>query len=165
MRRLHINEPLHQGQLPEYFKNVWNQQQQQQQGDLENCGKLQRERHRKEVAGNCNDNSVAKEDDSFQVDLRVHGVSHDVIYEDKERMTPKQTIVDKLQDGYRTKFIINDLGKKGISNVFSEASRRTITELSNIALYDLGEQSEQLSVLRAYDIPKKEQFTACVVSV
>ena len=52
------------------------------------------------------------------------------------------TLVDKLQDGYRTKSIINDLGKKGITNTFSEASRRTIKELGNIELHELGEISK-----------------------
>ena len=42
--------------------------------------KLKRERHEgdnnrvEEVAGNCNENSVVREKDSFQVHLRVHGV-------------------------------------------------------------------------------------------
>ena len=46
-----------------------------------------RGKHVKEVAGNCNDNGVVREEDSFQVDLRVHGVSQDVIDKDMERMT------------------------------------------------------------------------------
>ena len=54
------------------------------------------------------------------------------MYKDKERTTKIQTLVDKLQDGYRTNSIINDVGKKGISNVFSKAS-------GNIKLYELGE--------------------------
>ena len=41
----------------------------------------------KGVAGNYNGNNVVKEEDSFQVDLRVHGVSQDVICKDDERMT------------------------------------------------------------------------------
>ena len=61
------------------------------------CGKLQRKR------------CCRKEVESFQVDLRVHGVSQDVIYKDEERTTKIQTLVDGLQDGYRTKSIIKDL--------------------------------------------------------
>ena len=38
-------------------------------------------------------------------------MSQDVIYKDEERMTKIQTLVDKVQDGYRTKSIINDLEK------------------------------------------------------
>ena len=65
-----------------FSKNTWNQrqQQQQQQGDLGSFRKLKRERHEgdnnrvEEVAGNCNENSVVREKDSFQVHLRVHGV-------------------------------------------------------------------------------------------
>ena len=67
--------------------------------------KLKWERHEgdnnrvKKVAGNCNENSVVREKDSFEVDLRVHGVSQDAIYKDEERTTKIQTLVDKLQDG------------------------------------------------------------------
>ena len=85
-----------------------------------------------EAAGNCSENDVVREEDSFQVDLRVHGVSHDAINKDEERMSKIQTSMDKLQDGYRTKSIINDLEKKSFSNTFSEASRRTIKEMGNI---------------------------------
>ena len=52
---------------------------------------------------------------SFQVNIWIHGVSQDAIYKDDERMTKTQTLVDKLQVGYRTNSIINDLEKKGIS--------------------------------------------------
>ena len=111
--------------------------------------KLKRERHEgddnrvKEAAGNCSENNVVREEDSFQVDLRVHRVSQDSIYKDEERMTKIQTLVGKLQDGYRT---------KSISNTFSEASRLTIKEMGNIELY------ESCETFRT--IPKKEQSTA-----
>ena len=48
------------------------------------------------------------------------------------RITKIQTLVDKLQDGYRTKSIMNDLKQDGTSNVFSEASRHKIKEMGNI---------------------------------
>ena len=38
--------------------------------------------------GNCNENSVVREKDSFQVDLRV-GVSQNAIHMDEKRMTNK----------------------------------------------------------------------------
>ena len=47
--------------------------------------------------------------------------------------------MDKLQDGDRTNSIINDLGKKGIFNIFSEASKRTIKERDDIEFFELGE--------------------------
>ena len=72
-----------------------------------------------------------REKDSFQVDLRVHGVSQDAVYNDQE-----------LQARYQTKSIINDLGKKGTFNMFSEVSRRTIKESGNIELFELGEISK-----------------------
>ena len=68
--------------------------------------------------------NAAKEGCSFQVDLRVHGVSQDDIYKDEERMTEMQHLVDRLQDGYRDKFIIKDLQQEGVSNVFSEDSKK-----------------------------------------
>ena len=39
--------------------------------------------------------TAAKEEGSFQVDLRVHGVSQDDIYNDEERMTQMQNLVDR----------------------------------------------------------------------
>ena len=59
----------------------------------------------KNAAGHCPrphaQNNAAKEENSFQVDLRVHGVSQDNIYKDEERMTEMQNLVDGLQDGHR----------------------------------------------------------------
>ena len=53
-------------------------------------------------------------------------------------MTEIQTLVDKLQDGYRTKSIIDDLEKKGTCNMFSEASRRTIKEIGKYRFVRVG---------------------------
>ena len=99
------------------------------------------------AAGKCNGtlseapclNNVAEEENSFQVDLRVHGVSQDDIYKDEERMTEMQNLVDRLQDGYRDKSIIKDLKQEGVSNVFSEESKRKLKEMSNIELYEHSE--------------------------
>ena len=38
---------------------------------------------------------VAKDDDPFQVDLRIQGVSQDVVKKDQDRMTNIQKMVDK----------------------------------------------------------------------
>ena len=46
-------------------------------------------------------------------DLRNQGESQDGTYNDEERMTKIQTLVEKLLAGYQTKSIINDLVKKG----------------------------------------------------
>ena len=35
-------------------------------------------------------------------------------------MTEMQNLVDRLQDGYRDKSIIEDLKQEGVTNVFSE---------------------------------------------
>ena len=53
-------------------------------------------------------------------------------------MTKIQQLVDKLRAGYHTKSIIADFGKTGKSTRFSEESSRTIQELRNIELYELG---------------------------
>ena len=52
-----------------------------------------------------------------------------------------QHLVDRMQDGYRDKFIIKDLQKEGVSNVFSEDSKkkRKLQEVGNIELYELSE--------------------------
>ena len=44
-----------------------------------------------------------------------------------------------LTTGYQTESIMADLEKKGKSNRFSEASKRSIRELGNIELCELGE--------------------------
>ena len=75
------------------LKSTWHeQQQQQQQGDWRSCGNYSGtgtkvtttmfQELRKTAA-----NNVVEEDDSFQVGLRVHGVSQDVIHKDEERIT------------------------------------------------------------------------------
>ena len=52
-------------------------------------------------------------------------MSQDAKEKDQERMTNSPTLVDKLQAGYQTTYIINDFEEKGTSYTFSEASRRT----------------------------------------
>ena len=49
------------------------------------------------------------------------------------------SLVDWMQEGSRFKSIQKDLKQEGVSNVFSEASRRAIKDMGNIELYELGE--------------------------
>ena len=84
-------------------------------------------------------NNVAKEESLFQVDLQVHGVSQDDIYKDEERMTEMQNLVDRLQDGCHDRSIVKDLKRAGVSNVFSEESKRKLKEMGSIELYELSE--------------------------
>ena len=107
------------------------------------------------LAGNCNHYNVVREKDSFQVDLRVHEVSQDVICKDEERMTKILTLVDKLQDVYRSNSIINDLKKKCKSNTFSEVSRCIIKEMINIELYELGETIRTIQCLSCLNYSKE----------
>ena len=57
----------------------------------------------------------------------------------EERMTEMQKKVDGLQDGCHDKSIIKALKQEGVSNVFSEESKRKLKEMGNIELYELGE--------------------------
>ena len=104
-------------------------------------------------------NNAAKEENSFKVELRVHGVSQDDIYKEM------QNSVDRLQDGYRDKSIIKDLKQEGVSSVFREDQSASYKRRATSSCTNSAKQSEQLSVLRACDIPKKGHFTADVVSV
>ena len=54
-------------------------------------------------------------------------------------MTEMQILVDRLQDGCRDKSIIKDLRQEGVSNLFSEESKRKLKEMGNIELYELSE--------------------------
>ena len=57
-------------------------------------------------------------------------------------MTKIQELVDKFRAGYHTGSIIAEFRKRRKSNRFSEESSRTIQELGNIELYELGEISK-----------------------
>ena len=85
------------------------------------------------------------QENSFQVDIRVNGVLHDVTHKEKKGVRKYRRLVDKLQNGYRTNSIINDLGKKGISNEFSEASRRT-KKWATLSYTNVAKQSKKSSV-------------------
>ena len=99
---------------------------------------------------------------SFQVDVRVPGVSQDVM--GQGRITKIQTLVDRLRDGSRSKAIQKDLKQEG-SNVFSEASKRAIKDMGNIELYELGETVRTTQCPTCFRHSEKEQSTACAVSV
>ena len=58
------------------------------------------------------------------------------------RNSSSEVMWEAAGNSCKTKSIINDLGKKGVSSTFSEASRRTIKELGNIELDELGEISK-----------------------
>ena len=81
---------------------------------------------------------VEKEEPEFKVDLRIEGIAQDVIPEYEERVSQIQKVIDKLRTGYHTKSIIEDLVKAEKSIKFSVESSRTIHELGNIELHELG---------------------------
>ena len=58
----------------------------------------------------------------------------------------------------KTESIIGDLGKKRKSNMFSEASRRTIKELGNIELSDLEEISQTVECPACLKYAPEELF-------
>ena len=64
----------------------------------------------KDVAGNSFD--------SFQVDVRIQGVSLEAIHRDTDRMTRIQKSVDELQAGYHTNSIIDDFRIQHVQRSF-----------------------------------------------
>ena len=56
---------------------------------------------------------VAKEKNSFQVDLRIQGVRQDAVLEDEERMSIMPDIVIQVATWIPNESIIKDLGKEG----------------------------------------------------
>ena len=114
---------------------VWNLQQQQRQqqqgrhlGEHRDTCSGTKPRQPQQLQQSSTGTPVAEEENSFQVDRRIQGVPQDAVLEDQERMSKNQEVVDKLRTGYQTESIMKDLGKKGKSNMFSEASRHTIQE-------------------------------------
>ena len=84
---------------------------------------------------------VEKEEPEFEVDLSIEGIAQEVILKDEERMDKFQKVVDKLGTGHHTKSIIEGLVMTRKSIKFSEESSRTIHELGNIELHELGQIS------------------------
>ena len=84
-----------------------------------------------------------------------------MILEDDERTGQIQKVVDKLRTGHHTKSSIEDVGaEKSIK--FSEESSRTISELGNIELHELGQISKTVqgqSCLK--HIPEGLIFCSC----
>ena len=120
--------------LRKQFWNLTQQQRQKQQDTLGSTGTPvveqnlgNRNRFNKRSKGTL----VAEKESSFQVDLRIQGVPQDAALEDQKRLSKNQEVVYKLGTGYQTESIIGELGKK-------EKSGRTIKELGNIELYEMG---------------------------
>ena len=83
----------------------------------------------------------AEEEHEYKVDLRLERIPQVAILEDRERMTKIQKSVDKLRAGYHIQSIVADFEKTGKSTTFSEESSRTIQEMRNVELYELGDIS------------------------
>ena len=123
------------------LESAWNEQQQQQQQVVfkepwEAAGGTQSEAPSL--------NNTWKQESSFQIDLRVQGVSQDDIYKDEERKPRCKIWLIR----YKTDIGTNQ--QEGVSNVFSKESKRKLKEVDNIELHEQSEKrSEQLSVLFA----------------
>ena len=63
-------------------------------------------------------------------------------------MTKIQTLVDKLQDGYRTSSIINHLDKKGIIRSAKHRGAPS-KKWATLSFSNLAQQSEKLNAHRA----------------
>ena len=139
-------------------KSAWNEQQQQQQQQVvfkepwEAAGGTQSEAPSL--------NNTWKEERSFQIDLRVQGVSQDDIYKDEERKPRCKIWLIR----YKTDTATSQ--QEGVSNVFSKESKRKLKEMDNIELHELSETIRTTQCpIYAWNIPKKGQFTADAVSV
>ena len=83
---------------------------------------------------------------------------------DEERMGQIQEIVEKIRIGSRAKSILEDFGKPEKSLKFSEESSRTIHELDNIELYELGQTSRTVQCHSCLKhIPEGLKFCSCGV--
>ena len=81
-------------------------------------------------------------------------------------MTEMQYLVDRLQDGYLDKSIIKDLNQEGVSDVFSEESKRKLKEMGNIELYELSEtvrMSQMCFILKKMleTFPRRKNYCGC----
>ena len=83
--------------------------------------------------------SAVDQKPQVEIDLRVAGVSQDAILQNKEKMKEINKQLEKLRIGSCTKSIFNDLSKG--NTIFSEESRRTIYEMSNLELIELRQTS------------------------
>ena len=97
--------------------------------------------------------------------MRIEGIAQDVILEDEERMGQIQKVVDKLRTGDHTKSIIEDLGKAEKSIKYSEESSRTIHELVNIELHELGQISRTANANLAGSTYPRDWFSALAAFV
>ena len=85
-----------------------------------------------------------------------------MISENDERMGLNSKSGKKLRTGYRTKSIIEDLGEPAKSIKLSEESIRTIHELGNVPLHELGQISKSVQCqIRLKHIPEGLIFCAC----
>ena len=84
-------------------------------------------------------NNAAKEEGSFQVDLRVYGVPQDDIYKDEERMTEMQNLVDGLQDGISRQVHHQRLETTRHIQGVQQGSKRKLKDMGHIQLYELSE--------------------------
>ena len=105
---------------------------------------------------------LEKEEPELKVDLRIEGIAQDVILEDIEIMEQMQKVVDKLRTGYHAKSIVEDFVKAEKSIKFSEESSRTIHELGNIELHELGQISRTVQRQSCWKhIPEGLIFCSC----
>ena len=151
-RRLSTRRPA----LKITLKDVCKLRQQQQQETLRSTGSPVAEQSH--GTQRSTGKLVAEEEENpFKVDLRSQGIPQDAEIEDRETMSNIQELVDMLRTGYQTESVINDLGKTGKFNTFSEATS------TSRELYELGDfQNRSMpSVLKNTNL--RDYFIAHVV--
>ena len=98
----------------------------------------------------------------FEIDLRVEGVSQDVILQNEEKMKEINNKLEKLRNGSCTKSICNDLSKG--NTIFSEESRRAMYEMGNLELIELRQTSATIQCSSCLKhVPERLNMCQCGV--
>ena len=141
------------------LKGAWQSQQQQQQQDTSESASSRRKLVQREEQGNPTDipelpsarklkrstgSLVQEEQPESKVDLRIEGHAQDVILEDEERMGHIQEVVEKLEMVFTLNLFLKIWESQKNSMMFSEESSRTVHEMGNIKLYQLGQMTRTI---------------------
>ena len=88
--------------------------------------------------------SIAVQDNPFNIDLRMQGVPHKAVLEDKVRTKRILRLARySLKTCSRMESLIKGIHKTKVFNTFSDESKRTIHNLGKIELFELGEVSSK----------------------
>ena len=86
----------------------------------------------------------------FEVDLRSHGVPDDTVQQDENHMKEINEKMEKLRIGSNAESIREDWSRENGDFTSSENSRRTIHEMGNVELFELGKTTSTLQCQSCY---------------